>query len=370
MHRLIAIRLLAACVMLIACHAQASEKLRVFILAGQSNMQGLGQADWGRDYLGEDAKGKPMYGEFRLGGPGSLRYQAQTADPDTYGKLVDSDGKWIVREDVFIWSRNGQDIDGVDEDDDKNNDTLAGPLTVGYGARPKDGLPRIGPEFGFGHAVGDAYEEQVALIKIAWGGKALAYHFRPPSARIDDPSSPRYLDWSTIGVRPNGSDAFPPEGVGQYYDLMIRNIKDAMVDLAKQFPDKEIVLSGLGWHQGFNDRLNGSFRAQYEANLVDFINDIRKDLDKPGLPIVIATTGMNPLYRESRNLELHRAQTSVADPKQYPAFAGSVAAVDTRGFWLEHKESPRPDGPHWNQNGKSYYLIGTGMGKAMVELAP
>ena len=29
----------------------------------------------------------------------------------------------------------------------------------------------------------------------------------------------------------------------------------------------------------FNDRLSGSFRAQYEANLADFINDIRKDLD-------------------------------------------------------------------------------------------
>ena len=216
--------------------------------------------------------------------------------------------------------------------------------------------------------MGDAYDEQVALVKIAWGGKALAYHFRPPSARTEDTSDPRYIDWAIYGVRKNGSDAYPPEGVGQYYDLTVHNIKDGLAALAKQFPGKQIELSGIGWHQGFNDRLNGSFRAQYEANIADFIRDIRKDLDAPGLPFVIATTGMNPLYRESRNLELHRAQTSVADPEQYPAFAGNVAAVDTRGFWREHHQSPRPDGPHWNQNGESYFLIGEAMGKAMVEL--
>jgi alpha-galactosidase len=33
---------------------------------------------------------------------------------------------------------------------------------------------RIGPELGFGWVVGDAFEEPVLLISLAWGGKSLA----------------------------------------------------------------------------------------------------------------------------------------------------------------------------------------------------
>jgi hypothetical protein len=56
------------------------------------------------------------------------------------------------------------------------------------------------------------------------------------------------------------------------------------------------VLSGFGWHQGWNDRINDKFNAEYaeyESNLAHFIRNIRKDLAAPAMPFVIAETGMS-----------------------------------------------------------------------------
>src|SRR5262249_48769244 len=114
--------------------------VKVFILAGQSNMEGKAKVSL-------------------------LEYQAQQpATRDLFSHLR-KDGKWIEREDV--WIRFG---------DRKGN------LTVGYGS-PKC----IGPELEFGTVVGDHYAEQVLLIKTAWGGRSLYRDFRPPSAGLPPP---------------------------------------------------------------------------------------------------------------------------------------------------------------------------------------
>ena len=55
-----------------------------------------------------------------------------------------------------------------------------------YGAK----RDRIGPEFQFGHALGQVLDEQVLLIKTAWGGRCLATDFRPPARR--SPSQVRF----------------------------------------------------------------------------------------------------------------------------------------------------------------------------------
>ncbi len=41
---------------------------------------------------------------------------------------------------------------------------------------------------------------------------------------------------------------------------------------------------------------------------------------------------------------------------------------ETRSFFRDGDVSPRPIRYHWCCNAESYYLIGQGMGKAMVEL--
>ena len=281
--------------------------LKVFVLAGQSNMEGQGK-------IAADPKSN--------GGKGSLQYLVK--DPATAARfqhLVDQDGKWAVRDDVWIWYL-----------DRKGN------LTVGYGARED----RIGPELGFGIVMGDCLDNQVLLIKVAWGGKSLAQDFRPPSS---------------------GGE------VGPSYKELIRNVKDALTNLATLFPgydSRGYELAGFGWHQGWNDRVNQAFNDAYEKNLANFIRDVRKDLGVPKLPFVIAETGMSGHEeRHPRALSLMRAQAAVA---KYDEFQGNVAFVGTKDFYRPPEESPSSQSYHWNSNAETYYLIGAAMGEAMKKL--
>jgi len=284
----------------LAAPATAADKpVKVFILAGQSNMEGHG-------FIKADPK--------RNEGKGSLEYVARQPDTaDKFKHLLGQNGKWAVRDDVWIHYLDRK-----------------GKLTAGFGVKDD----RIGPELGFGFVIGDAYEEPVLLIKLAWGGKSLAKDFRPPSA---------------------GGE------VGPYYKEIIDRTKAVLKDLKKEFPefgDRGYELAGFGWHQGWNDRINQAFVEEYEKNLAHFIRDIRKDLGVKGLPFVIAETGMSgPEEKHPRALSLMKAQAAVAG---YPEFQGNVAFVGTKAFWRAEEQSPTKQGYHWNTNAETYYLIGEG----------
>lgn len=300
---------LAALTVIILVHTVQAGKspVKVFILAGQSNMEGHGK-------IKIDAK--------RNEGKGSLEYLVK--DPATaqrYKHLIDDNGQWVVRDDVWIWYLKRK-----------------GGLTVGYGARND----RIGPELQFGNVLGDCFDNQVLLIKIAWGGKSLAKDFRPPSS---------------------GGE------VGPYYTEMIKHVKDVLANLKKHFPDYDgrgYEISGFGWHQGWNDRVNQAFNDEYETNLANLIRDIRKDLGVKDLPFAIAETGMRG-HEEThpRALSLMRAQAAVAN---YKEFKDNVAFVGTRDFYRPPEVSPSGQGYHWNSNAETYFLIGNGMGEAMKKL--
>jgi alpha-galactosidase len=62
-----------------------------------------------------------------------------------------------------------------------------------------------------------------------------------------------------------------------------------------------------------------------------------------------------------------KAQASVA---ALPEFAGTVGFVPTREFWRPVEASPANQGYHWNRNAETYWLIGTGLGQAMLGLEP
>jgi len=300
---------LAIIVLLQAVQAGQAGKspVKVFILAGQSNMEGHG-------IVKSDTK--------RNRGKGSLDYLVRDpASAERYKHLIDDNGQWIVRDDVWIWYMGRK-----------------GGLTVGYGAR-KD---MIGPELQIGHFLGDYFDNQVLLIKIAWGGKSLAKDFRPPSS---------------------GGQ------VGPCYTEMIKNIKDVLVNLKKLFPEYDgrgYELAGFSWHQGWNDRINQAFNDEYEKNLANFIRDFRKDLGVKDLPFVIAETGMSGRQeKHPRALSLMHAQAAVAE---YEEFKGNVAFVGTKDFYRPKEISPSSQGYHWNSNAETYYLIGDGMAKAMKKL--
>ena len=306
--------------------ATPSKPIKVFILAGQSNMEGAGQI-----------KADPKRNE----GKGSLEFLVKdAATGKRFAPLVDASGRWRKRDDVWISYLDRK-----------------GPLTVGFGARKDE---TIGPELGFGWVMGDALDEPVLLIKCAWGGKSLAVDFRPPSAGK--------LPYS-LGEKGDAAIAADPTILGRYYRETLTLTKAALAEVKGLVPgsDGRYVLAGFGWHQGWNDRVNDKFNAEYETNMVRFIRDIRRDLGAPALPFVIAETGMGGLEEtHPRALSLMKAQAAAAERME---FKGNVAFVGTRAFWRTKEHSPSGQNYHWNSNAETYYLIGEAMGEAMKRLS-
>ena len=282
--------------------------LKVFILAGQSNMAGAGTI-----------KMNPS----RNGGKGTLEYVVK--DPTMKARTkhtVDADGNFVTRKDVWICYGRRK-----------------GGLTAGYGGRKTS----IGPEFAFGHAVGEALDNQVLLIKTAWGGKSLQKDFRPPSSG---------------------------DAVGAYYTDMLKIVKGILGDIKAHYPaydGKGYEIAGFGWHQGWNDGCSAPAVAEYEKNMANFIRDVRKDLGAPNLPFVIADSGFGGInQRVGRRLGIVKAQNAVA---AYDEFKGNVFTVKTPGFFRPPSESPSRQGYHWNGNALTYFLIGEAMAKAMLKLS-
>jgi len=282
--------------------AQAGKSpIKVFILAGQSNMEGQG-------IIRGDKKGTL---ESLLKDPASA---------DRYKHLVDKDGKWVVRDDVWcVYGKKGS-------------------LTVGgYAA---GGC--IGPELGFGWQVGDYFDNQVLLIKVAVGGTSLAQNWRPPSS--------------------GGT-------VGGWYLEMIKGVKEQLNNLKTDFSGydgKGYEIAGFGWHQGWQDGCAQDMADEYEKNMANFIRDVRKEFGVPKLPFVIGNSGFGGWEQTNgRRLKVMEAQLAVA---KYPEFEGTVFTVETRDFYRAEDVSPHKFRYHWNGNAETYYLIGEGMGKAMVKI--
>ncbi len=290
-----------------AAFAAPRKPIQVFILAGQSNMEGHGAI-----------AANPEQNE----GKGSLEYLVNDkATAEQYRHTVNADGSWVKRDDVWIeyLGRKGK-------------------LSVGFGAREH----LFGPEFQFGHVVGSHFKEQVLIIKTAWGGKSLAGDFRPPSS--------------------GGT-------VGPFYKQMVEHVQDVLKNIDKHFPDyrgQGFTIAGFGWHQGWNDGLKHDTVAQYEQNLVNLINDLRGEFDAPEMPVVIANSGFGGVDQKiDRRLGIINAQLNVAKREE---FKHSVFTVETRPFFRTPEVSPSRQGYHWNHNAETHFLIGDHMGKAMISL--
>ena len=301
-------------------------KLKVFVLIGQSNMVGYGSLH---------ARNKTS------GDVGTMDFYVKN-NPQAYRHLVSDDGSHAVRDDVWVVNFNHRQSKGKTLVKDK------GWLTTGFGADEN----YIGPEYGFGWVLGDHYDEPVLLIKCAWGGRSLAVNFLSPSAgQYPEPKQ----DGET----------------GYQYAETIRLVKEVLSNLKTYFPaydGKGYELVGVGWHQGWNDRTKADRVEAYARNMEHFIKDLRKDLGVADLPFVIANTGMNHKPANEQATKLMDDQLSLADPAKYPAFEGNVGAVDTRPFQRKYDKSPSKQGFHWLRNWETYYLIGEGMGRKMVEL--
>jgi alpha-galactosidase len=292
----------------------APKKLKVFILAGQSNMQG--HADTATfDYIGKDPLTAPILAAMR-----------------------DAEGKPRVCDKVWISSL------GCGGNQYSDMLVKTGTLTAGFGASDS----KIGPEFTFGIYSEKMLKEPILIIKTSWGGRSLHTDFRPPSAGQYKLAKATQEVWDKY---PQGAHGVPKledrkkwqedkdAASGVMYRAMIEHVKKVLADPKQVCPEYDeqagYELAGFVWLQGFNDLVDGQTYpgpdqpeqyALYSDLLAHFIRDVRKDLAAPKMPFVIGVLGVDG----EKNVNFRKAMAAPAD---MPEFKGNVVAVDTAPFW-------------------------------------
>ncbi len=292
----------------------ADKPLKVFILAGQSNMQGHASVTT-FDSMADDPKAAPLLKAMR--GP---------------------DGKPRVCEKVRITSV------GCQGDAYTDLKEQTGKLTVGYGAFGVEGN-RIGPEYTFGLTMEDRLGEPILIIKTSWGGRSLHTDFRPPSGGPFEWSEAELARRKKRGEDIEKVKAEKVKATGVYYREMIAHTKKVLKDIKRVVPDydekKGYELAGFVWFQGFNDYVGHSEYPDHDKPggydlyadlLAHFIRDVRKDLSAPKLPFVVGVMGIDGLKGDKKVPMMHfrAAQRKAA---ALPEFKGTVFAVETASFW-------------------------------------
>jgi len=286
--------------------AATPKPLKIFILAGQSNMEGHAKEET-FDYIGDDPATAPLLKQMR--GP---------------------DGKPTVCDHVWISYLTGE--------GDKNGEGT-GKLTAGYGSRqnPTADGGNIGPEFTFGLTLDKTLAEPVLIIKTAWGGKSLFYDFRSPSAG-PYVRTPQDIE----------KNRYPDAECGHYYKLMIDHVKHVLGDIKRVYPGYDpkqgYEIAGFIWLQGWNDMVSRDVYpittkdskepryADYSRWLADFIRDVRKDVQAPRMPFVIGVMGIGGA---KPNEHIAAFREAMAAPAALPEFKGNVVALQTAPFWDE-----------------------------------
>jgi alpha-galactosidase len=292
-----------------------ADPLQVYILAGQSNMQGhVNIATF--DSLKSDPKTAPLLADMR-----------------------DAQGKPVTCKNVWISSI------GCAEDDTTEQ---TGRVTAGFGAS----TDKIGPEFTFGIYLEKQIKKPILIIKTSWGGRDLHTAFRPPSAGP-------YV-WSDFELERRKEEGAPLEKLkadkiaetGVSYRLMIAHVKKVLADLKRVVPDYDpkqgYELAGFVWFQGFNDLVSewtydkGDQPGGYDLYgelLTHLIKDVRADLQAPTLPVVIGVMGIGGLKEEQKPSRMLHFRTAMRSPSLRPEFKGSVVAVPTAPFWDDELEA-------------------------------
>ena len=309
-----------ACIVVFLCNLSVYAKpLKVYILAGQSNMEGHAQVRT-FDVMGKDPVTAPILKE-----------------------MLTADGKPRVCDNVWISYYTG------------GGDNLGegfGKLTAGYGARrnPGEASDKIGPEFTFGIYMGKAVGEPILIIKTAWGGKSIHTDFRSPSAGPYLFSKKEIENFEKRGKDIDEVKADKAKRTGHYYRLMVKHVKHVLADIKRVYPgyDKNqgYEVAGFVWFQGWNDMVaSGTYPDRgkpggydkYSKCLAHMIRDVRKDLDAPKMKVVIGVMGVGgPLdkYASQRYVPIHGGfRKAMAAPASMPEFKGNVTAVDTAQFW-------------------------------------
>jgi alpha-galactosidase len=292
----------------------AARPLKVFILAGQSNMQGHANVST-LDAMADDPKTAPILREMR-----------------------NADGGVRVCEKVWISSIGCAGDDTTEE---------KGKLTTGFGASREE----IGPEFTFGIYLEKLLSEPILIIKTSWGGKDLHTDFRPPGA-----GPFVWTDFEFNARKKRGDDmekdkAEKIKATGVYYHLMIEHVRKVLADVGRVDPEynpkQGYKLAGFVWFQGFNDLVStwtydkgnqpGGYDL-YSQLLARFIDDVRQDLNAPQLPFVIGVMGIGGVKEDTKPGRQKYFRQAQAAPPLLPEFKRNVVAVQTAPYWDDDLE--------------------------------
>ena len=314
----------------------ADKPLKIYILAGQSNMEGQAKIET-FDYIGDDPATAPLLEEMRA-----------------------EDGMPRVCDRVWISYLTGSPDRG----------TLGegiGKLTAGYGSRsnPAEDGGKIGPEFTFGITMEKAYDGPVLIIKTAWGGKSLNTDFRPPSAGPYEFNEAQLENLKKQGKDIEQAKADKAAKTGRYYRLMVQHVKHVLDDIKRVVPDYDAKqgyeIAGFVWFQGWNDMVDsgtypnhnkpGRFDL-YSELLAHFIRDVRQDLNAPKLPFVIGVMGVGGVQEEPNYF-----RQAMAAPAAMGEFKGNVAAVETALYWDFAMEALLPKQGEINRRLGAAHLI-------------
>lgn len=292
----------------------AAAPLKVYLMAGQSNMQGFCSVN---------------------------TFPQIEADPITapiLKKMVNPDGTPRVHANVWI-STSGC-----------AKDATPGQLTTGFGGGKGD---RIGPELTFGIYMQEHLKEPILIIKTAWGGKSLCRDFRPPSAGVHPLHTQVIEKLRAENKDTAGLETEYAERHGKYYRLMIGHAKSVLSDINKVYPGYDPAqgyeVAGFVWFQGENDFGGDSYPNagkpggfdEYTRLLACLIRDVRKELKAPEMKAVIGVLGFNGELetKRFRQIEpehipwLRDFRMAMAAPAAMPEFKSTVAAVRTEDFW-------------------------------------
>ncbi len=334
-------------------HDGANGKLKVFILAGQSNMEGKGSPvplSW---QLGQE-KFRTRYTHFIENGDYDefLNKVNETTDADN--PKSQPTYLWSKRKDVWI-----------------NYLEKRGELSVGFGSGQG-----FGPEYNFGHEMGNHFDEQVLIIKTAWGGRALARGFLPPSSRLTDQEYAKQNQklnaanrkWNIeqeqkvnefnanieqenkTAEKKNKSRKFKPRKLltdeeyiamfGKDYRNMVTEVNECLGNLKERFPGYDgqgYEIKGFVWFQGWNDQYDDRWLS-YETNMANFIRDVRKEFNAPKMPFVIGQMGNEGIFSKEQDKHgnptpRHIIKQAQAKVPTLAEFQGNVSCVKTDVLW-------------------------------------
>ena len=243
--------------------------VRVFLLAGQSNAVGNVKSIFGRRHLDALQKGTSVADNENIitSEYGSNEYMNSFYNPvkaNNTAKALNNSilysglGVATIDGDIYIHEYPGR---GEEENILRTpivefHQTID--INLGNLNSPDE---YFGPEYPIAAGLASGLNNNFAIVKVCEGGADL------------------YEKWrASVNADRSSKESLLP--------VLLKAVTSAEADIVSR--GKIPIISGLFWVQGFNDKLDSVFAADYSNGLTALIAEVREYFSKPKLPVIIA----------------------------------------------------------------------------------